>query len=88
MKNKKIVYIGLSADSIHHGHMNLLETARQYGEILIGLLSDKAISQTKRLPNLNFDQRKKILLNFKGVIKVVPQLESDYSHNIKKYKPG
>jgi len=87
MKNKKIVYIGLSADSIHHGHMNLLETARQYGEILIGLLSDKAISQTKRLPNLNFDQRKKILLNFKGVIKVVPQLESDYSHNIKKYKP-
>ena len=87
MKNTKIVYIGLSADSIHHGHMKLLEKARQHGEILIGLLTDKAIMQTKRIPNLNFEQRKKILLNFKGVTKVVPQLEVDYSHNIKKYKP-
>jgi len=87
MINKKIVYLGLSADSIHHGHMNLLERARQHGDILIGLLTDKAIAQTKRLPNLNYEQRKKILLNFKGVTKVVPQLEADYSHNIKKYKP-
>ena len=29
MKEKKI-YIGLSGDSIHHGHINLIEKARKY----------------------------------------------------------
>ena len=43
MKNKT-VYIGLSADSIHHGHMKLLEKARKYGDITVGLLVDKAVS--------------------------------------------
>ena len=86
MKNKT-VYIGLTADSIHHGHMKLLEKARKYGDITIGLLVDKAVSQFKNLPYLNYEQRKQILQNFKGVVKVVPQMESDYSFNIKKYKP-
>ena len=87
MKNKKTIYIGLSADTIHHGHMQLLEKARAYGEIIIGLYTDKAIAEYKRLPYLNYEQRKKILLNFKGVEKVYPQKEFDYSHNLKKLKP-
>ena len=78
MKNKKTIYIGLSADTIHHGHMQLLEKARAYGEIIIGLYTDKAIAEYKRLPYLNYEQRKKILLNFKGVEKVYPQKEFDY----------
>ena len=63
IKKNKIVYIGLSADSIHHGHMNLLNKGRELGEITIGLFTDKAIASFKRLPYLNFEQRKKILLN-------------------------
>ena len=59
MKKQKTIYIGLSADSIHHGHMRLLEEARKYGDIIIGLLTDKAISNYKRLPLLNYEQRKK-----------------------------
>ena len=59
---KKTVYISLTADSIHHGHMKLLETARKYGDIVIGLLSDKAVAEYKRIPYLNFEQRKKILI--------------------------
>ena len=47
MKKQKTIYIGLSADSIHHGHMRLLEEARKYGDIIIGLLTDKAISNYK-----------------------------------------
>lgn len=87
MKKNKTVYIGLSADSIHHGHMSLLNKGREFGEILIGLFTDKAIASFKRLPYLNFDQRKNILLNFKGVSKVVAQDTQDYSINLKKYKP-
>lgn len=84
---KQLVYIGLTADTIHHGHINLIEKGREYGDVIIGLLTDNAVSNHKRIPLLNFDQRKKILKNIKGVKKVVPQNEWDYSINIKKYKP-
>ena len=84
---KKTVYISLTADSIHHGHMKLFETARKYGDIIIGLLSDKAVAEHKRIPYLNFEQRKKILINFKGVKSVIEQNEWDYSKNIKSLKP-
>ena len=69
----KKVYISLSADTLHHGHMKLFEEGRKYGQIIIGLLTDKAIAEFKNLPYLKFDQRKKILLNIKGVEKIVPQ---------------
>lgn len=84
---KNFVYIGLTADTIHHGHINLIENARKYGEVIVGLLTDKAVSDYKRLPLLTFEQRKKILINIKGVHQVVPQNEWDYSPNIRKYKP-
>ena len=87
IKKNKIVYIGLSADSIHHGNMNLLNKGRELGEITIGLFTDKAIASFKRLPYLNFEQRKKILLNFKGVKNVIAQETQDYSINLKKIKP-
>ena len=79
MKKTKKVYIGLTADMLHHGHMKLLETARKYGEITIGLLTDSAVSEYKRLPYLNYKQREQVVKNFQGVVKVVPQEEYDYS---------
>ena len=82
-----IAYIGMSIDILHHGHINIIEKARSYGEVMIGLLTDKAIADHKRLPYLNYEQRKKIIENISGVKKVVPQNEWDYSINILKYKP-
>lgn len=84
----KIVYIALAADSIHHGHMKLIEIGRQYGKIVVGLITDNAIAEYKRIPYLNYEQRKKILINLKGVSKVIPQKEYDYSKNIIKLKPN
>ena len=87
MDNKEKVYIGLTADNLHHGHINLIEKARKYGKIIIGLLTDEAVANHERMPTLNYEQRKKIIENIQGVIKVVPQNDWDYSINIKKYKP-
>ena len=86
MKEKKI-YIGLSLDIIHHGHINLIKSASSHGKLIVGLLTDKASSSNKRLPLLDFDSRKKILENIKGVEKIVPQNEWSYYFNILKYKP-
>lgn len=83
----KSIYLGMSVDVFHHGHINIIACAREYGEITIGLLTDSAIADHKRLPYLSFEQRKKILENIVGVTKVVPQFEWDYSTNIRKYRP-
>ena len=48
-----IVYVGMSADIIHPGHMNILKRASELGEITVGLLTDKAIASYKRLPYLS-----------------------------------
>ena len=84
--NKK-VYIALSLDVIHHGHINLINSAKKYGDLIVGLLTDSAIASNKKLPLLNFSQRKKILNSLNGVDKIVPQHEWCYSSNILKYKP-
>ena len=41
---KKIVYIALSLDIIHHGHVNLINNAKKYGYVIVGLLTDSAIA--------------------------------------------
>ncbi|HPA57553.1 MAG TPA: phosphoenolpyruvate mutase [bacterium] len=84
--NKK-VYVAMSADLIHPGHLNIIEEARKYGDVLIGLLTDRAIASYKRLPYMTFDQRKKVIENIKGVAEVVPQETLDYVPNLEKYKP-
>jgi len=84
---KNTVYLGLSVESLHHGHINLIKEGQKYGKILVGLISDKAIAQNKRVPLLNYNQRKTIIENINGVSKVVTQINYDYSENIKKYKP-
>ena len=86
MKNK-IVYIALSISVLHHGHINIINHAKKYGKVIAGLLTDQAISGKKRLPLLNYTQRKKILENISGISKVIPQNEWEYSKNILKLKP-
>ena len=77
----------LSAEMLHHAHINLINKAQKYGKLVVGLLTDKAISEKKSLPLLNWNQRKKILENINGVSKVVIQKEWDDSKNIFKIKP-
>ena len=85
--NKSVVYVGMSADLIHPGHMNILKEASKYGNIIVGLLTDKAIASYKRLPALTYDQRKEIISNIKHVFTVIPQHTLDYTENLKAYKP-
>lgn len=81
------VYISLTVDYLHHGHLNIISEARKYGDIIIGLLTDSAVISHKRLPYLSWDQRKKIVENIVGVSFVVPQNEWDDSVNVKILQP-
>ena len=82
------VYIGMSADLVHPGHLNIIQHARELGdEIIVGLLTDKAIASYKRLPFMSWEQRKIVVENIKGVSKVVPQETLDYVPNLRALKP-
>ncbi len=84
---KKNVYLSLSADNLHHGHINVINKASSLGNLTIGLLTEEAILAKKRMPLLTFEQRKTIIKNIKGVKKVIPQKEWDDTINIKKIRP-
>jgi phosphoenolpyruvate phosphomutase len=83
----KKVYVGMSADLVHHGHINIIKEAAKFGEVTIGLLTDAAIASYKRLPYLTYEQRKAVVENIKGVHNVVPQKTLDYSANLRDLKP-
>ena len=85
---KKRVYVGMSADLIHPGHINIIKEATKLGEVTVGLLTDKAIASYKRLPFLTYEQRKAVIEQIKGVEHVVPQKTLDYTSNLRKIKPG
>lgn len=97
IKNKSIqnnvVYVAMSADLLHPGHINILKIAREYadkitGEVVVGLLTDSAIASYKRVPYMNYTQRKQVIENLKFIDKVVPQESLSYEANIRALKPA
>lgn len=83
----KTVYVGMSADLVHPGHLNVIRKAAELGEVTVGLLTDQAIASYKRLPYMSYEQRSQVVANLKGVERVVPQETLDYVPNLRKYKP-
>ena len=84
---KKLVYVGLAADILHEGHINILKKANDLGNVTVGLLTDSAISTYKNFPNLNYKQREIVVKNIKYVKSVMPQNSLDYRPNLKLIKP-
>ena len=86
-KSRKKVYVGMSADLIHPGHLNILKVASELGRVTVGVLTDSAIASYKRLPYMNYEQRADIVRSLKVVSEVIPQSTLDYSENLKALKP-
>lgn len=83
----KKVYVAMSADLIHHGHLNVIEEARKLGEVIVGLHTDEVICEYWRNPLLSYEERKQILENIKGVSRVIPQDTLDQVPNLLRERP-
>lgn len=83
----KTVYVAMSADIIHPGHLNIIKEAAKLGDVTVGVLTDAAIASYKRLPYMNYEQRAAVVMQLKGVARVIPQEQLDYIPNLKKLKP-
>ncbi|UYO00437.1 MAG: phosphoenolpyruvate mutase [Devosia sp.] len=83
----KTAYVGMSADLVHPGHLNIIQQAAKYGDVVVGLLTDEAIASYKRVPFMSFEQRRQVIEALKGVARVVPQTTLDYVPNLEELKP-
>jgi cytidyltransferase-like protein len=83
----KRVYVALSADLLPPGHLTVLKTAAELGDVTIGLLTDEAIASYKRLPYMTYEQREQVVSNIKGVVEVIPQDSPDYTANLEQVRP-
>jgi phosphoenolpyruvate phosphomutase len=83
----KTIYLGLSGDVVHPGIVNIIREGAARGELLVGLLTDRAIAAHKRLPFLSYEQRKQVVEQIKGVSRVVAQEEWSYTPNLRRYRP-
>ena len=83
----KLVYVAMSADIIHPGHLNIIKEAAKLGDVTVGVLTDAAIASYKRLPYMNYEQRAAVVAALKGVTRVIPQEQLDYIPNLLKLQP-
>lgn len=87
MDKKELVYVPMAVDILHPGHINIIKEAAKYGKVIVGLFSDEAIKSYKRVPYMNYEMRKIIIENVKGVDEIICQEIKDYSPNLIKLKP-
>ena len=81
------VFIPMSADFFHYGHVNLLIKSKKFGNIIVGLMTNAGIkSYKKRLPFFDYYQRKKVLKEIKCIKKIIPINGLEYAKTAKKYQ--
>ena len=83
----KKVYVAMSADIIHQGHLNVINNAKKLGDVIVGLHTDDVISGYWRNPVMKYGERKEVIESIKGVAKVISQNTLDQVPNLLKIRP-
>lgn len=85
--NERTVYMSFSTEYIHSGHISIINKARRLGRLIVGILSDEAVSSFRRFPLIPFEDRKALIENIAGVERVVEQKSLSYAENLRTLKP-
>lgn len=83
----KKVYTCFCTDVIHDGHLNIIEQAKKYGDVYVGVLTDEAMIRFNRFPAISFEERVNLVKNIDGVKEVLIQKDIMYDEIITKLKP-
>ena len=82
-----VVYTALGTDVIHEGHLNILKHAQEYGTVVVGALSDKALIRYSRFPTVSQEERVKLYESLESVSRVIIQDDYLYDDVIATLKP-
>ena len=83
----KKIYTCFCTDFIHDGHLNIIREAQKYGEVIVGVLSDKAMIRFNKFPTVSFEERMLLVKSIKGVSKVIVQEDVMYDKIVEEIKP-
>ncbi len=86
MSDKK-VFMCMSTDVIHGGHIEIIKRAAELGELTVGVLTDEIVATYKRYPLLSCEERMKIVAGIKGVSAVVKQEDISYREPLRRMRP-
>jgi len=64
-------------DPIHVGHVRMIRSAAQYGDVIVIANSDDWLFRKKGYNFMGFRERKEILMAIKGVVDVIPVDDKD-----------
>ena len=85
--DERTVYMCFSTEYVHSGHISIINKAKRLGRLIIGVLSDEAVSSYKRFPLIPFDERKSLMEHIAGVEYVVEQKTLSYADILRSLKP-
>ena len=85
----KIGYLVMAGDLFHAGHLNVLQLAKVYCQlVVVGVLTDDAVSDYKRTPIINFEERSRIINHTDLVDIVITQKKLSYHENLCLVRPN
>lgn len=83
----KKIYTCFCTDVIHEGHLNIINHAQKYGEVIVGVLQDYQMIRYNRFPTISFEERIAMIEELEGVSKVVVQDQIMYDTIIERLRP-
>ena len=83
----KTVYTVFCTDVIHEGHINILKKAKEYGDVIVGVLADEAMVRFDRFSTISEEERVKLVEETGLVKEVIIQKTVMYDEVINKLKP-
>ncbi len=83
----KTVYACFTTDVIHEGHLNIIHKAKEYGKVIVGVLSDEAMVKFDRFPTICYDERIALVQAIPEVDQVVKQEDVMYDQVVSELRP-
>ena len=87
IKSNNIVYTCFCTDIIHEGHLNLINEAKKYGDVIVGVLCDSEMVKYNRFPLKTTEERVDLVKNIPGISKVLIQDKIMYDDIVKDIRP-
>jgi len=83
----KKVYTCFCTDVIHEGHLNILRHAKEYGQVVVGMLTDAAMVRFNRFPTVPLEVRIQRVKETGLVDEVVVQEQVMYDEIMEQIRP-
>lgn len=83
----KIVYMAFASDVLNPAHLKIIQHGKSFGQVVVGVLTDKAICEYKQPPRTTFDQRVELVRSLAQVDRIIAQHTASYEKVLNEVKP-